>query len=65
LRNTRWCRRRAHFALLPTAQARNEYAGVSRINRHAGAHTGSVNLHTHAAMSLMRGLSDDVPLMDG
>jgi 5-methylthioadenosine/S-adenosylhomocysteine deaminase len=25
---------------------------------------GLVNLHTHAAMSLMRGLADDLPLME-
>ena len=25
---------------------------------------GLVNLHTHAAMSLMRGIADDLPLME-
>jgi 5-methylthioadenosine/S-adenosylhomocysteine deaminase len=51
--------------LLPTDEALRAYA--------AGSHTelsthalipGLVNLHTHAAMALMRGLADDLPLME-
>lgn len=53
------------IALLPTGEARTRYQ--------ANTHTclsdhilipGLINLHTHAAMSLMRGLADDLPLMD-
>lgn len=48
-------------------------AGEARSRFQAAAHTslpdhllipGLINLHTHAAMSLMRGLADDLPLMD-
>ncbi len=52
------------LAVLPTIQAHAEY----RCTRHCSlaSHAlipGLVNLHTHAAMSLMRGLADDLPLM--
>ncbi|HUQ27540.1 MAG TPA: TRZ/ATZ family hydrolase [Usitatibacter sp.] len=51
-------------ALLPTAQAlaRFEARKVVRLERHV-LMPGLVNLHCHAAMSLMRGIADDVPLM--
>jgi 5-methylthioadenosine/S-adenosylhomocysteine deaminase len=51
-------------ALLPTAQAARTYAPARRVtlDRHVLI-PGLVNLHTHAAMSLMRGLADDRPLM--
>lgn len=41
-----------------------EYPGISRVElpEHALI-PGLVNAHTHAAMSLMRGLADDLPLM--
>src|SRR2546427_182724 len=52
------------LAVLPTAEAERRYrpAGRVRLDRHALI-PGLVNLHTHAAMTLMRGLADDLPLM--
>jgi 5-methylthioadenosine/S-adenosylhomocysteine deaminase len=51
-------------AMLPTAEAlaRFEADEVVRLDRHVLI-PGLVNLHCHAAMSLMRGIADDVPLM--
>ncbi|MGZ5078684.1 MAG: TRZ/ATZ family hydrolase [Usitatibacter sp.] len=51
-------------SVLPTAQAleRFEAREVVRLERHALI-PGLVNLHCHAAMTLMRGMSDDLPLM--
>ena len=51
-------------AVLPTAQALEHYDAreVVRLDRHALI-PGFVNLHCHAAMTLMRGIADDVPLM--
>ncbi len=51
-------------ALLPTAQAleRFEAKRVVRLDRHVLI-PGLVNLHCHAAMALMRGIADDLPLM--
>ncbi len=51
-------------AMLPTAQALEQYEAdeVVRLDRHALI-PGLVNLHCHAAMTLMRGIADDVPLM--
>jgi 5-methylthioadenosine/S-adenosylhomocysteine deaminase len=51
-------------ALLPSAEAlaRYEAKEVVRLDRHALI-PGLVNLHCHAAMTLMRGIADDVPLM--
>jgi 5-methylthioadenosine/S-adenosylhomocysteine deaminase len=51
-------------AVLPTADAlsRFEAADVVRLDRHVLI-PGLVNLHCHAAMTLMRGIADDVPLM--
>ncbi|MEO1766140.1 TRZ/ATZ family hydrolase [Thiobacter aerophilum] len=51
-------------ALLPTAEAHRRHPDVTetRLDSHALI-PGLVNLHTHAAMSLMRGLKDDLPLM--
>jgi 5-methylthioadenosine/S-adenosylhomocysteine deaminase len=46
----------------PDAQARFEARRVVRLPRHALV-PGLVNLHCHCAMTLLRGLSDDVPLM--
>jgi len=51
-------------AVLPVAQARARFADYERIA--LGEHVllpGLVNAHTHAAMALMRGLADDLPLM--
>ena len=51
-------------ALLPTEQARASYSAPERVvlERHA-LMPGLVNAHCHAAMSLMRGIADDLPLM--
>lgn len=51
-------------ALLPSAEARRLYPDVAetRLDSHVLI-PGLINLHTHAAMSLMRGLADDLPLM--
>ena len=50
--------------LLPTPDALAQYEAdeVVRLDRHVLI-PGLVNLHCHAAMSLMRGIADDVPLM--
>ena len=52
-------------SILPNAEARLQFAPNERIvlSNHALI-PGLVNLHTHAAMSLMRGLADDLPLME-
>ncbi|GAB6049952.1 TRZ/ATZ family hydrolase [Hydrogenophilus islandicus] len=52
-------------ALLPTAEARHRYpptqwAWITR--PHHAALPGWVNAHTHAAMTLLRGAADDLPL---
>ncbi len=51
-------------ALLPAAEARQRFgnADILELPEHALI-PGLVNAHTHAAMSLMRGLADDLPLM--
>jgi len=51
--------------ILPQREARTRYQADKIIER--GEHAlipGLVNAHTHAAMSLLRGLADDLPLMD-
>lgn len=50
-------------ALLPSSQAREQFTAdtVVELDRHALI-PGLVNAHTHAAMSLMRGMADDLPL---
>lgn len=50
-------------ALLPRAEARSRYAARETVElaQHALI-PGLVNLHTHAAMTVMRGLADDQPL---
>ena len=52
-------------AVLPLADARARYEARQTIAlpQHALL-PGFVNLHTHAAMSLLRGIADDLPLMD-
>lgn len=50
--------------LLPANEARNRFEATDTV--HLGEHVllpGLVNLHTHAAMSLLRGYADDLPLM--
>lgn len=52
-------------AILPVDQALERYRPAQhlRLPTHLLI-PGLVNLHTHAAMSVMRGLADDLPLMD-
>ncbi len=51
--------------LLPTELAKQRYQGntVENLENHALL-PGLINSHTHAAMSLLRGIADDLPLMD-
>ena len=51
--------------ILPIAEANQRYKPQQTfaLNDHALI-PGLVNLHTHAAMTLMRGLADDLPLME-
>jgi 5-methylthioadenosine/S-adenosylhomocysteine deaminase len=51
-------------AVLPAGDARLRFAGYAQVElpEHALI-PGLVNAHTHAAMTLMRGLADDLPLM--
>ena len=51
-------------ALLPSDEAQARFIPAQRIElRDHVLIPGLINLHTHAAMSLMRGLADDMPLM--
>lgn len=52
-------------AILPSAQVRTQFAPLKHfgLNQHAII-PGLINLHTHAAMTLMRGLADDLSLME-
>ena len=53
------------LAVLPTGEARARFNPDKQVS--LADHIlipGLINLHTHAAMSLMRGLADDLPLMD-
>ena len=52
------------LAVLPTEVARQRYLARRRMElpQHAIL-PGLINLHTHAAMTLMRGLADDIALM--
>ena len=51
-------------ALMPTEQAQQSYQAkvVHNLSEHALL-PGLINAHTHASMSLMRGMADDLPLM--
>ncbi|MGH8373077.1 MAG: TRZ/ATZ family hydrolase [Gammaproteobacteria bacterium] len=52
-------------ALLPSAEARSRFSAEETVE--LSEHVlipGLINTHTHAAMSLLRGLADDLPLMD-
>jgi 5-methylthioadenosine/S-adenosylhomocysteine deaminase len=52
-------------ALLPLDEARRSYAPRQTLELPTHAlMPGLVNVHTHAAMSLLRGIADDLPLMD-
>jgi 5-methylthioadenosine/S-adenosylhomocysteine deaminase len=50
--------------ILPTSEAVGRYQArsIETLDKHALL-PGFVNCHTHAAMSLMRGIADDMPLM--
>ncbi len=51
-------------AILPQAQAKRRFEAESTVSLPGHAIIpGLVNAHTHAAMSLFRGLADDIPLM--
>jgi len=51
--------------VLPTTEAERSYQADKRVDLPGHALIpGLVNLHTHAAMTLLRGLADDLPLMD-
>ena len=53
------------LAVMPSGEARLRYQAEQRVQ--LDDHIlipGLINLHTHAAMSLMRGIADDLPLMD-
>jgi len=52
------------LAVLPTVEANHEFQPATE--HHLSTHAlipGLINTHTHAAMSLLRGLADDMPLM--
>ncbi len=51
--------------LLPTTQAQQQYQGNEEhyLTEHALI-PGLINCHTHAAMTLLRGIADDLPLME-
>ncbi|HEX6735591.1 MAG TPA: TRZ/ATZ family hydrolase [Azonexus sp.] len=52
-------------AILPSSEARQRYRPGQRVTLEQHILIpGLVNLHTHAAMTLMRGLADDLPLME-
>ncbi len=50
--------------LLPSEQASSRYTATTTVNcdQHAVL-PGLINAHTHAAMNLLKGLADDLPLM--
>ena len=51
-------------AILPHAQARSGYTAKQTVAlREHALLPGLVNAHTHAGMTLMRGIADDLPLM--
>lgn len=51
-------------AILPSSAAHQQFAGAAEIALPSHVLVpGFVNLHAHAAMTLMRGLADDTPLM--
>jgi 5-methylthioadenosine/S-adenosylhomocysteine deaminase len=53
------------LAILPSSQARQRYTARETVELPMHALIpGLINAHTHAAMSLFRGLADDLPLMD-
>jgi len=53
------------IAILPTTEALSQFSPKQHfvLNHHLII-PGLINTHTHAAMTLMRGMADDLPLMD-
>ena len=52
-------------AILPSDAARKKFTATTELNMDQHALIpGLINAHTHAAMSLLRGLADDLPLME-
>ena len=53
------------LAILPTEKAQNKYSAFDEyhLQRHS-VMPGFINCHTHTAMTLFRGLADDLPLME-
>ncbi|MEE4378530.1 MAG: TRZ/ATZ family hydrolase, partial [Candidatus Competibacteraceae bacterium] len=52
------------LAILPRKEAETHYRAQTQLDRmHHALIPGLVNTHTHAAMNLLRGLADDLPLM--
>ncbi len=52
-------------AIVPADRLETDFANVEvRRLSHCALIPGLINVHTHAAMSLMRGLADDLPLME-
>ena len=53
------------IAILPTDKAQNKYTAAKehQFENHV-VMPGLINCHTHAAMTLFRGLADDLPLME-
>ncbi|HEY0503895.1 MAG TPA: TRZ/ATZ family hydrolase [Lysobacter sp.] len=55
----------AIVALLPTREARQRFAPAQTVSRpEAALIPGLVNAHTHNPMTLLRGIADDLPLME-
>jgi len=51
-------------AVIPTAELEDRYPGIERLELPDRVlMPGLVNMHTHSAMALLRGLADDLPLM--
>jgi 5-methylthioadenosine/S-adenosylhomocysteine deaminase len=51
-------------AVLPSAEAKQQYAQTQHVDLPGQVLLpGLINLHSHAAMTVMRGLADDLPLM--
>jgi 5-methylthioadenosine/S-adenosylhomocysteine deaminase len=52
-------------ALLPVREARERFLATETVSRpHAALIPGLVNAHTHNPMTLLRGIADDLPLME-
>src|SRR5262245_56472116 len=55
----------AIVALLPTREARARFVAAETVSRpEAALIPGLVNAHTHNPMTLLRGIADDLPLME-